>query len=71
MKRNYYNSRTSDNIDMKLEPLIKPEKWYKMTSTKFDDDFILANYEVIEIFLIYGLFEAIWKTYSGSMIHYC
>ena len=36
-KRNYHNSRTSDDIDMKLRPVTKSGKKSKTTSNKFDD----------------------------------
>ena len=39
IKRNCYNSRTSDDIDMKLGPVTKLDKRNKMTSKEFDDDF--------------------------------
>ena len=38
IKENYHNSRTSDAIDMKLEPVPKLDKRNKTTSKKFDDD---------------------------------
>ena len=37
LKRNYHNSRTSDDIDMKLRPVTKSGKKSKTTSNKFDD----------------------------------
>ena len=38
LKKYYHNSRTSDDIDMKLEQVTKIEKKNKTTSKKFDDD---------------------------------
>lgn len=55
MNKNCYNSRTSDDIDIKLEPPSKLEKSYTMASTKFDNDFILANYDIILFLPIYKL----------------
>ena len=49
-KENYHNFRTSDDIDMKLGPVTKPDKGYKATSKKFDDDVILENCSAIVIF---------------------
>ena len=46
---------------MKLGAVTKLDKRNKTTSKKFDDDVILANWDVIVIFLIYGQFGAIWK----------
>ena len=34
MKRNCHNSRTSDDIDMKLRPVTKPDKRNKKLSKK-------------------------------------
>ena len=39
---------------MKPEPLSKLEKKNTLKSMKFDDDFMLANYDLIVIFPIYG-----------------
>ena len=55
MNKNCYNSRTSDDIDIKLETPSKLEKSYTMASTKFDNDFILANYDIILFLPIYKL----------------
>ena len=52
MNKNCYNSRTSDDIDIKLEPPSKLEKSYTMASTKFDNDFILANYDNLQTIAI-------------------
>ena len=52
MKGNCHNSRTSDDIDMKLEPVTKIDKRNKTTSKKFDDEVISENCDVISIFLI-------------------
>ena len=34
MKENCHNSRTNDDIDMKLEPVTKPDKENKAASNK-------------------------------------
>ena len=44
---------------MKLEPVIKLDKRNTATSKKFDDDLLLANYDVIAFFPSYGQFAAI------------
>ena len=40
----------SDDIEMKLGPVNKLEKWNKTTSKMFDDDVMLGNCDVIDIF---------------------
>ena len=54
IKENCHNSRISDDIDMKLGPVIKLDKRNKKPSKNFDDDVMSVNCEVIVIFLIYG-----------------
>ena len=54
MKENCPNSRTSNDIDMKLGPVTKLDKRNKVTLKKFDDDVISANSDVIVIFPIYS-----------------
>ena len=45
----------SNDIDMKLAPVTKLENMRNTaTSKSFDDDVILANYDVSVIFPIYG-----------------
>ena len=38
IKENNHNPRTSDDIDMKLEQIVKIDKRNKVTSEKFNDD---------------------------------
>ena len=64
IKENYHNSRTSNDIDMKLGPVTELDKRNKKTSKKIDDDVMSANIDVIVIFPIYGQFGAIWKVDS-------
>ena len=52
------NSRTSDDIGMKLGPVTKLDKRNKATSKK---KAMSANCVVIVIFSIYDQFGAIWK----------
>ena len=54
IKENCHNSRTSDDIDMKLGPVTKLDKRNKTTSKKIDVDVMSANYDVIVIFQIFG-----------------
>ena len=68
IKENYHNSRTSDDIDMKLGPVTKLDKRNKTTSKKFDDDVMSENCDVIVIFSIYGQFGAIWKPDSRCRV---
>ena len=65
IKENCHNSRTIDDIDMKLGRVTKLGKGNKTMSIKFDHDVISANCNVIVIFPIYGHFRAIQKPYSG------
>ena len=55
------NSRTSDNIDMKLGQVTKRDKRNKSPSKKFADNIMTENYGVIVIFTIYGQFRALRK----------
>ena len=50
IKENCYNSRTSDDIDMKLGPVTKLGTRDKTTSKKFDVDIMSENCDVIVIF---------------------
>ena len=55
--KNYHNSRTSNDIDMKLAPVTKYDKRNtetsrKGTQQKIDDKIMSANCGVIFIFLI-------------------
>ena len=68
IKENCHNSRTSDDIDMKLGPVTKVDKRDKSMSKKFDDDVMSKNCDGIIIFPIYGQFGAIWKPDSGHMV---
>ena len=67
IKVNCHNSRTSDDIDVKLGPVTKLDKRNKIRSKKFDDDVMSANSDVIVIFPIYGQFGAIRKPDSGCI----
>ena len=50
IKGNRHNSRTSDNIGIKLEPVTKLYKRNKRTSKKFDDDVMSESCNVIAMF---------------------
>ena len=65
---NCYNSRTSDDIYMKLGPETKPVKINKTISKNFDDDVMSEKCDIIVIFLIYGQFGAIRKPDSGRIV---
>ena len=60
MKENCHNSRTNDDIEMKLGPVTK-------TSNKFDDNLMSTNFAVILIFPIYDKFGAIRKPDSEGV----
>ena len=52
IKKNCHNSRTSDDIDIKLGPVTKFDNRNKTTSKKFGDDVMSSNCDVIVIFPI-------------------
>ena len=54
---------------MKLGPITKLDKRNKTTSKKIDDDVMSKNYDVIEIFSIYGQIEGIRKPDSGRIVY--
>ena len=68
IKENYQDSRTSDDIDMKLGSVTKLDKRNKRTSKKIDDDVMSANYDIIVFFPIYSQFAAIQKPDSGKIV---
>ena len=53
---------------MKLGPVTKLDKKNKTTSRKFVDDVMLANFDVIVIFSIFGQFAVIWRPYSRRIV---
>ena len=66
-----HNSRTKDDIDMKLGPVTKRDKRCKKPSKKFDDDVISANCYVIVI----SDFCPIWSNaeaglWTHSQLHF-
>ena len=50
MKENYHNFRTSDDIDMKLEPVTKLTKETKQRQKKFGDDVMLQTVMLLSFF---------------------
>ena len=67
-KENCHNSRTSNDMDMKLRSVTKLDKRNKVTLKNIDNDIISENCDVIVIFSVYGQFEAIWKPDSGRIV---
>ena len=67
IKGNWRNSRTSDDIDMKLGSVTKLYTRNE-TSNKVDNDVVLANCDVIVIFPIYGRCGAILKPDSRRIV---
>ena len=53
---------------MKLEPVAKLDKKNQMTSKKFGDNVMSANYDVILVFPIYGRFGVIRILDSGRIV---
>ena len=54
INQNCPNSKTSNDIDMKVGPVTKPEKKKHGNGKKIDDDFMSGNSDVVVIFSIYG-----------------
>ena len=54
INENCHNSRTSDDIDMKLGLVTKLDKRNTATSKKFDDEVMSANCDVNVFFPIYS-----------------
>ena len=67
-KENCHNSRSSDDIDIKLGPVTKLYKRNKKKVKKFGDDVMSANCDVIVIFRIYGQFGVIKKPDFGRIV---
>ena len=67
-KKNYHNSRTSDDIDMKYGAVAKVDKRNKAMLKNVDDDIMLANSDVIIFFPIYDQFGDIRKPDSGRIV---
>ena len=63
IKENCRNCRTSDDIDMKLEPVTYLCKRKKIRS-KNDDEVMSENFDVIVIFQIYGQVGAGFRMHS-------
>ena len=59
LKENCHNSRTSDDIEMKLGLVNKLDKASKATLKKIDVNVMSENCDVIAIFWIFGQFEAV------------
>ena len=68
INKNCHNSRTSHDIDMKHQPVIKLDKRNTTTSKKIDNDIILRNCDLIVFFPIYGQFAAIGKPDLERMV---
>ena len=68
IKENCHNSRTSDNIDMKLGAVTKVNKRNKKASKKFEDDVMLEKCDVIVIFLIFDHSGAVRSLDSGYRV---
>ena len=68
MKENCHNYRTSDDIDMKVGPVIKLDKTNKTTSKKIDADVMSENCDVIVIFQIFCPFGEIQRPDSGHIV---
>ena len=69
INKNCYNSRTSNDIDVKPGPVTTLDKRNMATWKKFNSGVMPTNYDVIVFFLIYGWFGAIWKPDSWQMFY--
>ena len=67
-KKNCHNSRTNDNIEMKLGPVTKPDKKNKITLKKIEDNVISRSCDVVVIFPVFGQCGAIRKPDSGCTV---
>ena len=56
LKINWHNSKTNSDIGMKFGPATQLDRRNKATSTKLGNNVMLANCDVIVIFLIYDQF---------------
>ena len=65
IKENCRNSRTGDDIDMKLGPVNKLEKRNKTTAKKFEFDVMSENCDVSVMFRIFGHFGAVRRPDYG------
>ena len=54
LKENCHNSRTSDDIDIKLGPVTKLDKRNKIMSKNSDGDIMSENCDIIVIFQVFG-----------------
>ena len=62
--KNFHDPRASNNIDIKVGLLSEIQKRNKIKPKRFDDEVILAYYDVAFIFVIYCRFGAIGKPES-------
>ena len=62
----YHNSRFSNGIEKKYDPVTRPEKH---NVKKIDGEVVLAKYDIVIIFPIYGLFGAIRNPDFGHMVY--
>ena len=69
VKENCHNSRTRNDIDMKVGPITKLDQRNTTTSERFDDDFMSENCDVIVIFAVFDQLVAIRKPDSGNMVY--
>ena len=68
IKENCHNSRTNDDIDLKLGPVTKHHKGNKVMSKRYDDGVMLENCDVIVTFLISGQFGVTRKPDFGRIV---
>ena len=68
IKENCHNSRTRDDIDLKLGPVTKLDKKNKTTWKKIHDDVMSGKSDVIIIVPFHGQFGEIQKPDSGRRV---
>ena len=67
-EKNWHNSRTSNDIDVKREPVIKLDTKKHGIIKKVGRRRYIGICDVIVIFRIHGQFGAIWKSDSGGIV---
>ena len=68
LKENCHNSRTSDDVNIKLGSVTKIDKKNRTTSKNFDVDVMSENCDVMVVFRIFGQFGAILMPDSEQTI---
>ena len=68
INENSCSSRTSNDIDMKLEQQLNLTRERRQCQKKFNEDFVLVDFKIIVIFAIYDQFVPTRKPESGRIV---